>query len=130
MRAVLSSAVAMLLGACTSSQVQPLLPPQPIICVIGPDCDAKWARAAAWIKANSTLKIETQTATVIQTADPARSEAAPAFTVTKVARGEGRYEITFNGGCGSLLRCVPGIPESRARFTAFVLGEEPQLSSQ
>jgi len=130
MRAILFSAVAMLVGACASSEVQQLLPPQPIICVGGPDCDAKWTRAAAWIKANSTLKIETQTAAVIQTADPVRSEATPAFTVTKVARGEGRYEITFNGGCGHLLRCVPGIGESRTRFTAFVLGEEPQAAAR
>jgi hypothetical protein len=90
----------------------------------GADCDAKWSRAAAWIATNSNLKIQTRTETIVQTAGPVPSEPTPAFTVTKVARGDGRYEITFNGGCGNTSRCVPTIPESRARFTEFVLGED------
>ena len=61
---------------------------------------------------------------------PFFSESAPIFTVTKVARGQGRYEITFNGGCGNQSRCVPTVPESRARFTAFVLGEESPPPSE
>jgi hypothetical protein len=131
MRVISIIGFGMLVCACASSQVEQ--PPQPIICTAGADCDAKWSRAVAWIATNSNLKIQTRTETVVQTAGPVRSEPTPAFTVTKVARGDGRYEIAFNGGCGSSAsRCVPTIPESRARFTAFVLGEEPppQISSQ
>jgi hypothetical protein len=132
MRAISIVGFGMLVCACASSQVQQIPPPQPIICAVGADCDAKWSRAVAWIAANSTLKIQTQTEMVVQTAGPVRSEPTPAFTVTKVARGDGRYEIAFNGGCGNPSRCVPTIPESRARFTEFVLGEDsaPQLSSK
>jgi hypothetical protein len=115
----------MLLGACASSQEQ-LPVPQPIICMAGADCDGKWSRAAAWVDANSALKVQVRTPATIQTSDPpARSEHTPAFTVTRVARGDGRYEIAFNGGCANASHCVPTIAESRARFTAFVLGEEP-----
>jgi hypothetical protein len=132
MRAISIIGLGMLVGACASSEVQQIPPPRPIICTVGADCDAKWSRAVAWIKTNSTLKVQAQTDTVVQTAGPVGLEPTPAFTVTKVARGDGRYEITFNGGCGSPSSCVPTIPESRARFTAFVLGEAPppQVSSQ
>jgi hypothetical protein len=104
--------------------VQQLLP-QPIICISGADCDAKWNRAATWIAANSTFKIQVRTGTTLQTAGPVPSETTPAFTVTKVARGESRFEITFNGGCGNPYRCVPSIAESRARFAQYVAGEGP-----
>jgi hypothetical protein len=123
MRAIVVLALGMLMAACASAQLQQLIPPQPIICVSGPDCDAKWARAATWVATNSSLKIQFRTDTVVQTAAAVPSETTPAFTVTKVARGEGRFEITFNGGCGNMYRCVPSIAESRARFTQFVLGE-------
>jgi hypothetical protein len=123
MRAIVVLALGMMVAACTSSQVQQLLPPQPVICISGPDCDAKWIRAATWIATNSTFKIQVRTNTTIQTAGPQPSEPTPAYTVTKVARGEGRFEITFNGGCGNPYRCVPSIAESRSRFAQFVLGE-------
>jgi hypothetical protein len=116
--------LALLVAACASAHLQQVLPAQPIICVAGADCDTKWSRAKAWIASNSTRRIEVQTDTMVQTAQPLRAEPAPAFTITKVARGEGRYEITFNGGCGNQPRCVPAVPELRAHFTAFVLGEE------
>jgi hypothetical protein len=132
MRTISIVAFGLLVCACASSEVAQLPVPQPIICTAGADCDAKWARAVAWIAKNSSLKILTQTETVVQTAGPARSEPTPAFTVTKVARGSGRYEIAFNGGCGEALRCVPSVSESRAHFTDFVLGEDStaRLSSQ
>jgi len=131
MRAMFVIGLGMLVCACASPDVS-APPPQPIICTVGADCDAKWSRAVAWIASNSTLKIQTKTDMIVQTAGPVRSEPIPAFTVTRVARWDGRYEIAFNGGCGNQSRCVPTIPEARARFTAFVLGEEPppQLSSQ
>ncbi len=81
MRPIVLLATGMLMAGCASSQVQQLLP-QPIICIGGPDCDAKWNRAATWIAANSTFKIQVRTDTTLQTAGPVPSETAPAFTVT------------------------------------------------
>ena len=44
------------------------------------------------------------------------------ITVTKNATTKpGIYEISFVGGCPSVLSCVPSIAESRAAFVAFVL---------
>jgi hypothetical protein len=126
MRAIVLLAAGMLIAGCASSQ---LLPPQPIICIGGSDCDTKWRRAAAWIAENSTFKIQVHTDTTVQTAGPVPSEAAPAFTITKVARGEGRFEITFNGGCGNPYQCVPSIVESRARFVQFVEGDGPAAAA-
>ena len=123
-----SIGLGLLVCGCASSEVQPP-PPQPIICTAGADCDAKWSRAQAWIAKNSPRKTSAQTDTVVTT-QSLFSESAPVFTVTKVARGQGRYEITFNGGCGNQSRCVPTVPESRARFTAFVLGEESPPPSE
>jgi hypothetical protein len=111
-----------LMCGCALSQPPPVAPPEPIICMAGPDCDAKWSRAASWIAANSVLKVQIRTDSVIQTTPPVQFDATPAFTVTKVARGEGRYEITFNAACGIGARCVPPIAEARARFTQAVLG--------
>src|SRR6202045_5326022 len=131
MRVIVVLAPGMLLAACASSQLQQLMPPQPIICISGPDCDAKWGRAATWITTNSTFKIQVRTDTSLQTAGPVPSETTPAFTVTKVARGEGRFEITFNAACGTGARCLPPITEARARFTQAVLGQEgSHVSSQ
>jgi hypothetical protein len=127
MRAITVIGSGMLVCACASSQVQQL-PPQPIICMAGTDCEAKWSRAVAWITTNSNLKIQTKTETIIQTTGSVESAPTPAFTVTKVARGEGRYEITFNGGCGNASRCIATIAESRARFAEFVLAEAPAVS--
>ena len=132
MRAACIAALAILVAACASSQVaQIVTAPQPIICTAGADCDAKWSRAIAWIASNSPLRIKVKTDAVVRTEEAGKSDTTPAFTVTKVARGDGRYEIAFNGGCANRLRCVPAIAESRARFAAFVLGEElpPQLSA-
>src|ERR1700737_348580 len=85
LRAISIIGLGMLVGACASSEVKQILPPRPIICIVGADCDAKWSRAVAWIKTNSTLKVQAQTDTVVQTAGPVGLEPTPAFTVTKVA---------------------------------------------
>jgi len=119
-----------LMCGCTASQPPAIAPPEPIICMAGPDCDAKWSRAASWLATYSALKIQTRTDSIIQTTAPMQAEATPAFTVTKVARGEGRYEITFNAACGTGSRCVPPISEARARFTEAVLGQGSPVSSQ
>jgi hypothetical protein len=128
MRIAAVLALGLALTACASQEAQ-LVPPQPIMCTSNADCRAKWARAVSWINANSTYKIQTLTDTVIQTTGPQGADPIPAFAVTKVARGEGRYEITFNGDCGNRLRCEPTIAESRARFTEFVLAQGPSPQS-
>jgi hypothetical protein len=109
--------------AATVPQQVTVAPPPAITCKLGPDCDAKWSRAVSWITTNSSYKIKTQTADIVQTMGPTDSSPNSAFTVTKVAQNTGGlYEITFAGGCDNWIGCIPTVSESRARFTAFVLG--------
>ena len=67
---------------------------------------------------------------MIQTTAPVQGQPVPAFTVTKVARGDGRYEITFNAACGIGARCDPPITQARVRFTEAVLGEGAAHAAQ
>ena len=108
--------------AATAPQQAALAPPPAITCKLGPDCDAKWSRAVSWVTTNSSYKIKTQTADIVQTMGPTDSSPNSAFTVTKVAQNSGLYEITYAGGCDNWIGCIPTINESRSRFTTFVLG--------
>ncbi len=114
---------ALTLAGCSASPPAPnaAAPVQPITCTKGPDCDVKWSRAVSWVATNSSYKIQTQTDNIIQTTGPLPNDPDPAYTVTKVARAPNMYEITFGGGCESLIGCMPTIAEARAQFASFVL---------
>jgi hypothetical protein len=90
-----------------------------------PDCDAKWARATAWVTENSGLKIQSKSDAQIKTEQAAGYVSRTlVVTITKNATSKpGIYEISFVGGCPSSLSCVPPVAESRAGFVAFVLVE-------
>ena len=94
-----------------------------IVCQAGPDCDAKWARATAWVTENSGLKIESKSDAQIKTEQSAKYDNRTlVVTITKNATSKpGIYEIAFVGGCPSMYSCVPPVAESRAGFVAFVL---------
>jgi hypothetical protein len=97
------------------------LPALGIKCEVGPDCDAKWSRAKAWVAANSPLKIAKETVTIIQTVSSPADGRETAFTITRNTTTKlGVDEIDFVAGCGSTFSCIPNIAESRAKFTAFV----------
>ncbi len=102
----------------------PLKPGQ-IRCQAGVDCDRKWARAARWVTEYSGLEIQTQTGTLIKTAQSKQDSGALVVTITKNATIEpGIYEIDFTGGCPSIFSCTPPAGESRARFTEFLTTPE------
>jgi hypothetical protein len=94
-----------------------------ILCQAGPDCDAKWARATAWVTENSGLKIQSKSDAQIKTEQAAGYDNRTlVVTITKNATSKpGIYEINFVGGCPSPLSCVPPVADSRAGFVAFVL---------
>src|SRR5437773_1704606 len=66
---------------------------QPIYCQRGDECDVKWGRALRWVRDHSYYKLDKATATIITTQGPFASADRPAFTVTRSALGEGRYQI-------------------------------------
>jgi hypothetical protein len=94
-----------------------------ILCQAGPDCDAKWARATAWVTENSGLKTQSKSDAQIKTEQTAGYDNRTlVVTITKNATSKpGIYEISFVGGCPSALSCIPPIAEFRAGFVAFVL---------
>lgn len=111
------------LTSCAAAGHQaPESAPAPVICGNKVDCDAKWSRAISWVVKNSQWKIETQTNLLIQTYSSTRGSPSPAFTITRLARPDGTYEITFAGGCANIFGCVPTVAESRTSFTSFVNG--------
>jgi hypothetical protein len=116
----------LLLSGCITASSKPDTAPQPgaITCTAGPDCDAKWSRALAWVSNNSQWPIETHTDVVIETKPSINSSALPGFKVTKVASGSGSYEIRFQAGCASYFACTPTVEESRAQFAEFVSASE------
>lgn len=110
------------LGGCTTIPSDPVvmeMSKRDVTCVEGADCDAKWSRAVSWVAQNSHWKIQTQTNNLIQTMGPFDSTDA-AFTITKVASGNGTYTILFNAGCGNIFGCLPSIPGLKVMFNQFV----------
>jgi hypothetical protein len=69
------------------------------------------------------LKIQNKSDAQIKTVQsPQNDSRTLVVTITKNATSKpGIYEISFVGGCPSLLSCVPPVAESRAGFEAFVL---------
>ncbi len=111
-----------LLAGCTTIPSDPAvmeLSRRDVICTEGADCDAKWSRAVAWVAQNSRWRIQTQTDTLIQTMGPLDTSDA-AFTITKVAHGNGTYTILFAAGCGSMFGCIPSVPGLKVVFNQFV----------
>ena len=94
--------VAATLGACADRRAVVVeQPPDVVVCRSGPDCDARWARARAWVTAHSRWKLREDTAAVIATESPVDS-LSPGFTIRRLARPEqpGSETIVFMAGCG------------------------------
>ena len=110
------------LGGCVAATPDPRiveLSRRDVVCAEGQDCNVKWSRAITWIAQNSHWKVSTQTDSLIQTMGPFDSTES-AFTVTKVATGNGTYTIVFNSGCGNVFGCIPSAPELKVSFNQFI----------
>jgi hypothetical protein len=115
-----------LLAGCGTDQLSTNDPPiPPILCKTGPDCDAKWTRAIAWIAQNSGYKTHFQTAYMIQTLGPAKDSASLAYRVSKLPKGGEDFEIKLNGECAKMFGCKPTIAESRAMFAEYLNSAPP-----
>jgi hypothetical protein len=121
MKAAVGAVLALTLASCAANRAATEPPPPPIVCKQGPDCDTKWSRALSWIATNSRWRIQTQTDLLIQTFNGVEdAETEPGYTITRLAKGAGAFEITFSGGCHNLFACIPSVAEQRAKFAAFV----------
>jgi hypothetical protein len=93
-----------------------------IICAVGPDCQAKWSRAVAWVAKNSETKIQTQTDQLIQTYNPSNT-ATTAYTVMKVAVAGDRYRIELQASCQNPFLCLPKPIQMKASFNRYVAAD-------
>ena len=121
-------ASAALLSGCLGSEQQVSLQdaPKPITCKPGKDCEAKWARANAWITEHSKYKVEAKSDSMIETAGPSTFETdpSPSYKVRKLAIGAEQYAIEFSGECDSMFACTPALPTAQADFTEAVMAAE------
>ena len=124
----IAAAAALALCGCITAEQQASVsePPKPITCHSGPDCNAKWSRAAVWATEHSKNKLETSSESLIQTSGSSafETDSAPAYKITKVPMGPDEYAIEFAGGCDSIFGCTPTIPAARADFTQSVIAAE------
>src|SRR2546427_8369826 len=121
LRLSITAAAALALCGCITAEQQASVaePPKPITCHAGPDCDAKWSRAATWVTEHSKYKLETSSESLIQTSGPGafETDSSPAYKITKVAMGPGEYTIEFAGGGGNLFWGHPPNPAATAHLT-------------
>lgn len=126
-------ASAALLSGCLGSEQQVALQdaPKPITCKPGKDCEAKWARANAWVSEHSKYKVEANSDSMIETAGPGTFETdpSPSYKVRKLAIGGEQYAIEFSGECASMFACTPALSTAQADFTEAVMAAEPPASA-
>ena len=77
----------------------------------------------SWVRTNSAYKIANATDMLISTMGPLPNDPSPAFTITKTARGDGRYDISFDGGCDNMFGCIPPMMKLKADFAKFVMAK-------
>ena len=134
LRVSIAVAAALVLCGCITAEQQASVaePPKPITCHAGPDCNAKWSRAAGWVTEHSKYKLETSAESLIQTSGPGafETDSSPAYKITKIAMGPGEYTIEFTGGCDSIFGCTPTISAAQADFTQSILTVEAAPQSR
>jgi hypothetical protein len=91
-----------------------------ITCTEGPDCNAKWQRAIAFVTARSAWKMHMVNDYVIQTEGPFLTT-SPAFTIQKVPVAAGQYRIVGTIACGGAT-CYPSTSQLGAELSTAVLG--------
>lgn len=94
----------------------------PVPCHTGADCDAKWARALAWIKYVSHYPVWAAGDKLIQTDGPVYNVPAPAFTAQLVPGNAGLSWIFLAVQCSIDWVCQPSIDPLTANFAHFVGG--------
>lgn len=78
------------------------------------DCEVKWSRALQWIQQKSAFGIRLMNDSMIETF-PSTGAMNPrlAYRATKIAQGDGRYQIRIEATCGNFIACT----ESPQEFT-------------
>lgn len=125
-RSVLIVAAAAALAGCVTRYGSPG-PDAPTAsaptCAGKEECEIKWSRALQWINANSYWRTRMVNDMVIETfPSVGNGNAFPAFRVTRVPLGEGRYQLQIESGCGNIFGCAPNAASEALRLNTFIEG--------
>ncbi|HUC62649.1 MAG TPA: hypothetical protein VMF53_11915 [Alphaproteobacteria bacterium] len=94
----------------------------PVPCNDGKDCDAKWARARAWIEYASHFPLVSNSATLLATSGPVYNSRYPAFIAQRIRGNAGLSWIFFDSHCAVNWNCAPTLDALTASFARFVGG--------
>lgn len=112
-------------GCSTQGQVDPdvmQIATTPLTCSTKAECDVWWQRAQTWVAGHSKYKIESATATLIQTAGPDGGKRALAYEITRTPNPDGTATIGFAAHCDGSMGCTPNPWQAGADFKQFVRG--------
>jgi len=94
--------------------------PAAVTCNGADDCEVKWGRAATWVKNTSEYKVRKFSEYMIQTSGP-KEDAAWAFSVTRIAEGNGQSRLELELLCGNVFGCVPSASRLQDGFYHAVM---------
>lgn len=122
-RGLLAAVCVVAAGCTTRGQVDPdvmQIATTPLTCTSRAECDTWWQRAQTWVMGHSKYRIESSTATLIQTAGPDGGKRALAYQITRTANPDGTATIGFAAHCDGSMGCKPNPWEAGADFKEFV----------
>lgn len=85
-------------------------------CRVGPDCDAKWARARRWVAENSRFAVARETDDLVINFPSGYADPAPSFAVVMDPPRGGVRAIRLRVQCGNWLGCTPRASSWRRLF--------------
>jgi hypothetical protein len=77
------------------------------VCTTADECDKKWAKARDWIRDASRFKIAVDERNLLSTPGAIYANTDLSFTMTKVERSDGRFELRVRAWCGNVISCSP-----------------------
>ncbi len=116
--------LSIMLAAASCSPQRSDIGVKPVYCSAGKDCDAKWARAIDWVKANSSYDIQTSTDMSVVTAGPYPHTQYSAFTLTRQPLAHGLFRIAMASKCDDTFQCDPAGTDLQASFVHAVDPEQ------
>jgi hypothetical protein len=99
---------------------------RPLYCQGSKECKVMWKRALQFVSRNAGYEIKTANAALIETKQwhryAGKNKTALSMRVTKIPRGDGKYQIWMYAGCerNTSRGCVPNFWETLWRAKLFV----------
>lgn len=95
-------------------------------CHVGPDCDARWARARRWVIENSQFGVANETADQIVTFGSGYTDVRVSFAVALGPVNGQTRSILFRAWCGNWIACRPSVASVRRLFIQAMTDAGPE----